>query len=257
MSDFARGGRGPNEVENILSLTEKDNVIYLSDNGYLKRFNAESDKELRRSDFHGIWSYQITVTDNTIELLSPFNKVFHFPVYILNRSDETMELAIPDTREGPFNFLVSQSVSYTSTHKYLFYARKAFNELHIIDRISRSLISSYRFEGTFIRENTEYLSDKPDKKQMDKVFKTLFLIDEIHVWNQYLYVKFYDWTDEGRYFIGKIDIADKNGLLSESIAIVEIIENFTFFENHLLIQTMSEDFSQVYLKEVLLTDLPY
>jgi hypothetical protein len=206
---FGEKGRGPNELQQVYSIAEKDSVIYLSDNGNLKTFNL-SGKEISRK-FIGIWANKINILKNSIDFKSSHNNIFAFPV--LNYSKEKLELnfAIKDIREDGYGFKSTNSTTFFSNDSIIIYAHTNKRLLHIFDKTQKRFIEHYELEADFIRKNTKKLKKNAKIKEFTQFISTVFSLKKIHWYKNNIYILFQDNLSENKQnsYISRLDLRSK------------------------------------------------
>jgi len=254
---FARKGRGPNEITKIDALNEKDNLLYVSNNGSIKIFNKEDEETDIK--FLNIWAYDIHINKNDYDIRSPANRVFTFPVLTLDLKTDSVKFTISDPRKDVFNFKSSNNTTFYSNDTLIIYAKTPSNKIHFFSKKRKKFFEHYKIDSEIIRRNTETLTKNPTQNEFFKFYNALFLIDKIYLNNEILWITFIDHKDkETHYYIGKVSL--KNGTANNILPLKlyetsNLFKNVHFWGNHLYFYKRTKNDTEINIYKILLSNL--
>ncbi len=254
---FGRKGYGPGEITTINSISEKNHITYVFDNGQIKRFN-ESLEEIDRK-FLKLWVNDVKFNTYNYDARVSDNKIFPYPISNIDSKADTINFSIKDIRPGALNFISSNETSFYSNDSLLIYAKTTLEYLHIIDKSDLTNTKHYKIKSPIIRKNEQVLDKKNiNQEKFYSFMNSLFLIDKMHFFENNIWITFVDRnSNKNKYYLGKFELkANQSRILT--LKVFDISESFKtvqFFEDHLFYTKINMKKKEVMLHMVKLKQL--
>lgn len=181
ISSFGRKGKGPGEIINIEAITEKDNYIYISDNGSFWIFSQE-DKIINNFDLRS-WVHYLNVNNRDIDLSCSYNKVFSFPFINIDRETGEIKFTIKDDTENIINDShLGKSTLSISNDTMLFYIKKADPTIYAFSKPQQKFITDFSIESQIVRTNNKIIGEeKPSRELLTSFIQNLWQIEAVNI----------------------------------------------------------------------------